>query len=138
MQQKWKIAAMLFAIAALNYGDRAAISSVYPLLRADLALSDVMLASIGSIFLWSYAVGSPIAGYLADRLSRTRILLVSLLAWSTVMALTGLVHSGVLLLAMRAFLGLAECAYLPASIALIADHHGPDTRATAGLRRARN
>src|ERR1700733_3134694 len=131
MQQKWKIAAMLFAIAALNYGDRAAISSVYPLLRADLALSDVMLASIGSIFLWSYAVGSPIAGYLADRLSRTRILLVSLLAWSTVMALTGLVHSGVLLLAMRAFLGLAECAYLPASIALIADHHGPDTRATA-------
>ena len=137
MQQKWKIAAMLFAIAALNYGDRAAITSVYPLLRSDLALSDVMLAGIGSAFLWSYAVGSPFAGYLADRLSRTRMLLISLVAWSTVMALTGLVHSGVLLLAMRVLLGLAECVYLPASIALIADHHGPDTRATAmGLQLA--
>jgi predicted MFS family arabinose efflux permease len=131
MQQKWKIAAMLFAIAALNYGDRAAVSSVFPLLRADLALSDVMLAGIGSVFLWSYAVGSPIAGYLADRLSRTRMLLISLVAWSTVMAMTGLVHSGTMLLGMRILLGLAECVYLPASVALIADHHGPDTRATA-------
>jgi sugar phosphate permease len=62
MQQKWKIAAMLFAIAALNYGDRTAFASVRPLLRADPALSDVMLAAIGSAFLWSYAVGSPVAG----------------------------------------------------------------------------
>jgi predicted MFS family arabinose efflux permease len=137
MQQKWKIAAMLCAIAALNYGDRAATASVYPLLRADLALSDLMLAGIGSAFLWSYAVGSPFAGYLADRLSRTRMLLISLITWSTVMALTGLVHSGTILLGMRVLLGLAECVYLPASIALIADHHGPDTRATAmGLQLA--
>jgi MFS transporter, Spinster family, sphingosine-1-phosphate transporter len=28
-------------------------------------------------------------------------------------------------------LGLAECMYLPAATALIADHHGPDTRGTA-------
>lgn len=122
---------MLFAIAALNYGDRAAIASVYPLLRADLALSDVMLAGIGSAFLWSYAVGSPIAGFLADRLSRTRMLLLSLIAWSIVMACTGLVHNGILLLIMRVLLGIAECAYLPTSIALIADYHDADTRATA-------
>ncbi len=94
----------------MNYGDRAAIASVFPLLRADLALSDVMLAGIGSAFLWSYAVGSPVAGYLADRLSRTRMLLFSLVAWSIVMALTGLVHNGALLLAMRVLLGIAECA----------------------------
>jgi len=125
MQQKWKIVAMLFVISILNYGNRAAIASVFPLLRADFSLSDVMLAGLGSAFLWSYAVGSPIAGYFADRFSRTRLLLFSLIAWSTVMVLTGLVHNEIVLLAMRVLLGIAECAYLPASVALIADHHGP-------------
>src|SRR5487761_1124602 len=98
MQKKWKIVAMLSVIGALNYGDRTAIASVFPLLRADLGLSDLMLAGIGSVFLWSYAVGSPVAGYLADRLSRTRMLLFSLVAWSVIMALTGFVYSGTVLL----------------------------------------
>jgi predicted MFS family arabinose efflux permease len=128
---KWKIAFTLFAIAALNYGDRTAISSVFPLLRADLGLSDVVLAGLGSAFLWSYAIGSPIAGYLADRLSRSRVVLFSLLAWSSVMLLTGFVHSAPILLFTRALLGLAECAYLPAATALIADHHDAKTRGAA-------
>ncbi len=131
MAPKWKIALMLFGIAALNYGDRTAISSVFPLLRADLGVSDVVMAAIGSVFLWSYACGSPIAGYLADRISRSKMVLFSLIAWSSVMFLTGFVHSTPLLLLTRALLGLAECAYLPASVALIAEHHGPDTRGTA-------
>jgi predicted MFS family arabinose efflux permease len=131
MPQKWKIALMLFMIAALNYGDRTAISSVFPLLRADLALSDVVMAGIGSVFLWSYAIGSPVAGYLADRLSRSRVVLFSLVAWSSVMLLTAFAQSSGFLLLTRALLGIAECAYLPAATALIADHHKPDTRGTA-------
>src|SRR5207248_5577221 len=116
---------------ALNYADRTAISSVFPLLRADLGISDLVIGAIGSVFLWSYAIGSPIAGYVADRMSRSRVVLFSLLAWSSVMFATGFVHSAPMLLVMRALLGIAECAYLPASIALIAEHHGPDTRGTA-------
>jgi MFS family permease len=131
MTRKWKITAMLFAIAALNYGDRAAIASVYPLLRADLTLSDVAVAVIGSAFLWSYAIGSPIAGYLADRKSRSKMVLGSLIAWSLVMASTGLAQNASQLIVMRLLLGIAECAFLPASIALIADHHSSETRATA-------
>ena len=128
---KWKIVFMLFGIAALNYGDRTAISAVLPLLRADLGLTDIVMAGIGSAFLWSYALGSPLAGYLADRMSRSRLVLFSLIAWSTVMLLTGFVHSAPVLILTRVFLGLAECAYLPASIALIADHHDAGTRGTA-------
>lgn len=131
MQQKWKILAMVSVIGALNYADRTAISSIFPLLRADLNLSDLVLTGIGSVFLWSYAIGSPVAGYLADRLSRTRMLLFSLVAWSVVMALTGFVHSGTVMLGTQVLLGLVECIYLPASVALIADHHGPETRGTA-------
>jgi len=137
MSRKWKITFTLFTVAALNYGDRTAISSVFPLLRADLHLSDTVLAAIGSTFLWAYALGSPIGGYLADRFSRRRMVLLSLIAWSVITLLTGFVHSAGALLFSRALLGLAECIYLPASYALIADHHGVETRGTAiGLQLA--
>jgi predicted MFS family arabinose efflux permease len=131
VKKKWKIAVMLAAIAALNFGDRTAIASVYPLLRSDLGLSDLMIAAVGSTFLWSYALGSPVAGYLADRLSRSRMTIFGLTAWSVVMLLTGFVHNPTMLLMTRVLLGFAECTFIPASTALIADHHGTETRATA-------
>lgn len=74
LSSKWRMVAVLLSIAGLNYADRTAISSVFPLIRRDLGMSDVALAATGSLFLWSYAIGSPFAGYLADRLSRSRLI----------------------------------------------------------------
>ena len=131
LEQKWQTVVVLFFVAGLNYADRTAISAVFPLVRADLALTDVALAAIGSVFLWAYAVGSPFAGYLADRLSRSRLVVLSLLGWSVATIATAFVHDLTAMLLTRVFLGIAECAYLPAAVALIADHHDSDTRATA-------
>ena len=131
MARKWKIAIVLFFVGAHNFADRSAVSAIFPILRHELGLSDLVLAGVGTVFLWSYAAGSPFAGILADKFPRTRLLQISLVAWSLIMVGTALVHSGRGLLAMRALLGLAECLYLPASFALLTDHHGPDTRATA-------
>jgi predicted MFS family arabinose efflux permease len=131
MDQKWKTVLVLFFVAGLNYADRTAISSVFPLVRADLGLSDVAMAAIGSLFLWAYAIGSPVGGYLADRVSRSRMVFWSLLCWSSATLLTAFVHSLNAMLTTRVLLGLSECAYLPAAVALIADHHDPKTRATA-------
>lgn len=128
---KWYLVGLLFLVGALNYGDRTAISSVFPLLRSDLHASDVGLGAIGTVFLWAYALASPFAGYLADRVSRSRTIVVSLAAWSAVTLATGLVTSLGQLLVTRLLLGLAEAAYLPAAIALIADYHSSRTRATA-------
>jgi MFS family permease len=127
----WQIVALLGLVACLNYADRTAISSVFPLLRSELGMSDMALAAIGSVFLWTYAIGSPFAGWLADRFSRSTIVVSSLAAWSVVTILTGVAANANQLLATRVLLGLAECAYLPAAIALIADHHSAATRATA-------
>jgi predicted MFS family arabinose efflux permease len=131
LETKWQTVALLFCIGAVNYGDRTAISAVFPLLRAELGTSDVALAAIGSAFLWSYSLASPVAGFFADRLSRSRIVVWSLIAWSLITAVTGLVPNVGSLLFTRVLLGLAECAYLPAAVALIADHHPTETRATA-------
>ncbi len=135
--RKWWLVALLFCAAALNYGDRTAITVVFPLLRRDLGMSDVALAATGTLFLWSYALVSPVVGYLGDRFSRTSLITASLFAWSAVTLLTTFVVSSPQLLAMRVALGAVEAAYMPAAVALLAAWHGPTTRATAmGLHSA--
>lgn len=128
---KWLLAALLFCVAAVNYADRTAISSVFPLLRAELGMSDVALAGVGSVFLWSYGLCSPAAGFLSARLRHSRMILASLAAWSLVMCVSGLVRNSTELLVARAVLGAAECCYIPAAVALLSAFHERESRATA-------
>jgi MFS family permease len=127
----WAIVFMLFAVACLNYADRTAISSVFPLLKSELGLSDIELAALGTAFLWTYAFCSPFSGMLADRYSRSRIIIISMVAWSAVTAATGFSRDAQDLIILRVLLGIAESAYLPAAIALIADQHPPGSRGAA-------
>jgi len=128
---RWQTVLILACVAGINYADRTSLSVVYPLLQADLHLSDLQLAAIGTLFLWSYAIGSLGAGVIADRLPRNRVILWSLVAWSLVTVLSGFARTANELLATRVLLGLAECFYLPAAIALIADHHPVASRGRA-------
>jgi MFS family permease len=128
---KWWLVALLVGVGAFNYCDRAAIASVLPLLRADLKMSDVELAGIGSCFLWAYGLASPLGGLLADRNSRSRLIVITLVAGSLLTLATGLVTSAHQLLVVRTLLGLVEAFYIPAAVALIADYHFSNTRAKA-------
>jgi predicted MFS family arabinose efflux permease len=131
LASRWRLVLLLACAAALNYADRAAYSSVLLPLRQELGLSDATLGLLGSLFLWSYALASPLAGVLADRFSRRTLVLVSLTAWSVVTAATGLADGVMTFALLRLALGVAESLYLPAAIALIADHHDTSTRGRA-------
>lgn len=130
-RDKWLVVALLFFVGVINYADRTSITAVYTLLKADLGFSDVGLGAIGSFFLWSYACVSPIAGHIGDRTNRAMALIWSLVAWSLVTLLTGLVTAQWQLLSMRVLLGVAESMYLPAAMALVAEYHASGTRAKA-------
>ena len=130
-QARWQAAGLLALGAAVNYGDRAAMSSALPALRDAFHLSNASLGLIGSVFLWSYAISSPVAGHLADRFTRNQIVVQSLACWSLIMALTGFSTGLAVLLLLRVALGFSESLYLPAAIALIGDHHPSQTRARA-------
>lgn len=123
--------AFLAVAASLNFADRAAMSAVLSSLRVDLALSDFALGMLGSFFLWSYALGSPWAGVMADRWPRGRMVVISLVGWSLATVLTGLATNFPTLLALRVGLGLSECLFFPAAFALIAQYHLPNSRAKA-------
>lgn len=121
----------LFFVSTVNYADRTSITALYALLKTDLGFTDVGLGALGSVFLWSYALSSPFSGFLGDRVSRGKLVLWSLAGWSLVTLITGLVATQWQLLGMRAALGLVEAMYLPAAMALVAEYHGAETRATA-------
>ncbi len=127
MTLPWRAAVYLACAAALNYADRTSLSSVFPLLQSELGMSDVQLAYVGSFFLWSYAFASPASGLVADRWPRHRVVVFSLAAWSLVTLLAALARNAQELLASRVLLGLAEAAYLPAAVGLLADHHASKT-----------
>lgn len=127
----WIVVALLWMVAALNYVDRQVVFALFPLLRAQLHLSDLQLGFLGTAFLWVYGIFSPVGGYLADRLNRRGVILFSIGVWSTVTLLVGVSRHYPQLVACQAMLGISEAFYLPAALALIADYHGPRTRSRA-------
>jgi MFS family permease len=127
----WLLVGLLWVVAFLNYIDRQVIFSLLPLVEKEFHLTGAELGFLSTVFLWVYGLASPCAGYVADRFGRVRVILVSLLIWSLVTWATGHARTYGELVAARALMGLSEACYLPAALALIADHHGERTRSLA-------
>lgn len=127
----WTLVALLWVVALLNYLDRQVIFSLFPPLQQEFKVSAAQLGLLSTFFLWVYGLVSPLGGFLADRYSRKKIIILSLAVWSAVTWLTGHVTSFNQLLGARALMGVSEACYIPAALALIADHHGERTRSLA-------
>jgi MFS family permease len=128
---KWLVVGILWFVCFFNYADRQAIFSVFPLIKSQLGLTDVQLGVVGAAFMWMYGLFGPLAGWLCDRLPRKTLVLGGLVVWSLVTALTAICHTYGQLVLCRALSGLGEAVYLPASMSLIGDYHGADTRSRA-------
>jgi len=128
---RWWVVVMLWFVCLFNYADRQAIFSVFPLLKSEMGLSDVQLGIVGASFMWVYALIGPMAGWLGDRLSRKALIVGGLIFWSVITAATALCGTYWQLVLVRALGGLGEAFYFPASMSLISDYHGKDTRSRA-------
>jgi MFS family permease len=116
----------------LNYTDRQVIFSIFPILKSELKFTDTQLGLTGSIFLWIYALCSPIAGQIGDRFSKRLLVVLSLVLWSGITFLTGWSNSAGMLLICRALIGVTESMFVPVAIALTASAHAPGTRCECG------
>ena len=127
----WTIVALLWVVGMLNYLDRQVVFSLFPPLKAEFRVSDTQLGLLSTAFLWIYGLFSLPGGYLADRFSRKGVIIFSLVIWSLVTWATAHAGSFSQLLGARALMGVSEACYLPAALALIANHHGERTRSLA-------
>ena len=130
-REKWVVLGMLWCVCLLNYADRQAISSLFPLLERDFGFTKVELGLIGSAFMWVYAFSSPIAGFAGDRLSRKGLILGGCLFWSLMTGVTGLCGRLWQFVAVRSIIGFGESVYFPSAVSMLGDYHGSRTRSTA-------
>jgi MFS family permease len=127
----WTTLALLWFAFALNYIDRQIVFSIFPALRSTLGFTDAQLGLAGSAFIWVYALTMPVGGMLADRWSRSRIVVVSLALWSVATIGSGFSHSFASFLFWRSTMGLTEALYFPAAVSLISLLHTGATRSKA-------
>lgn len=128
---KWWVVAMLWCICFFNYADRQAIFAVFPKLKEEFGFDKAELGLIGSAFMWVYAAGAPLAGYVCDRFRRKDLILGGCLFWSLITVTTSWCTRLWHFVTVRALEGFGETFYFPASMSLTSDYHSPKTRSRA-------
>jgi predicted MFS family arabinose efflux permease len=128
---EWQLVAFLWVCYVLNHADRQVVYSLFPALQKTFGYSNAVLGLTGALFLWIYGLCSPLAGIWGDSVSKSRLVVGSLIVWSTFTVLTGFSPNGSFLLGCRALLGVSESMFMPAAYALMAAAHGPATRSRA-------
>ncbi|MDZ3833607.1 MAG: MFS transporter [Sphingopyxis sp.] len=101
-------------------------------MKVDLGMSDVEVgfANVTANYL-TYGLLAIPAGLLADRYSRVRLMLLSLLLWTVGLIAVGAAPSFEAVVAGKLVLGAAMALSYPAIMSLFADYFAPDRRATA-------
>ncbi len=127
----WLCVGLLWFVAFLNYLDRNMLMTMHGSVKEAIPMTDAEFGLLTSCFLWVYGVLSPFAGFLADRFSRSQVIIGSLFAWSAITWITGHAQTFNQLLLARALMGVSEAFYIPAGMALIMDYHRGPTRSLA-------
>ena len=87
----WVVVALLWVVALLNYMDRQMLSTMQEAMKIDIVelTKAEAFGALMAVFLWIYGFMSPVAGIIADRLSRKWLIVGSLFVWSAVTFLMG-------------------------------------------------
>jgi len=126
--------AMLWTLALINffnYVDRQIVFPLFPLIKDEFLVSDLELGMLGTVFMLVHSLASLPLGYLADRVPRPRLIAFGVFFWSIMTLLCGFAPAFIVLLIMRACVGIGEASYAPAAAALISDNYPLEVRSRA-------
>jgi MFS transporter, Spinster family, sphingosine-1-phosphate transporter len=133
MRTAWLVVALLVPVALLNYLDRQLLAAMKTSIGISIPAlkDDANWGLLPALFKWSYAIFSPLGGYIADRFNKRWIIGGSLFVWSAVTIGTGNCSTYESMKVMRTLMGISEAFYIPAALALISDFHLGGTRSRA-------
>jgi len=131
MPYKWEVVLLLWLALFFNQADRQVFNVVLPSIRDDLGLTDANMGVVATVLLLVCGILVPTAGIVGDRFNKKKIIIASLLVWSSATLATGLSGSIWHLILLRSVAtGGGEAFYFPSASALIGESHDK-TRATA-------
>ena len=119
---QWRILALCFLITALDGLDTASIGFVAPMLTKTFAVTREALGPTLGAALIGYAVGSLIAGPLADRIGRRLLVIASVAMFGFWCLASGFAGSLTSLAVLRFLTGIGLGAAMPNATALMAEY----------------
>ncbi|WP_374598032.1 spinster family MFS transporter [Sphingosinicella sp.] len=132
LNSRWYVLLILTLVYTLNIADRFVLSTLIEPIKSEFALTDAEVGLLtGAVLAVFYVTAGIPLGFLADRINRKRMIVVSLTAWSLLTALCGATRSFMELLLARIGVGIGEAGGTPPSQSLLADRFHPRERAMA-------
>jgi MFS family permease len=128
---KYAVLLLLAGANTVNFIDRTIVNVVGQAIKEDLQISDLQLGLLGGLaFAMLYTLlGIPIAR-LAERHNRVNIIVICLVAWSTMTALCGVAASYIQMVLARIGVGIGEAGCSPSAHSIISDYFPAQQRAS--------
>jgi len=120
--------AVLTGVNMLNYIDRYIPAGALPLILAAFSVSDTKGGLLQSLFMFPYAIVSPLAGAMGDRRRRFGVAGAGVLIWSAATFASGLAPTFTILMIARVVIGIGEASYSVVTPPLLADYYPPGKR----------
>ncbi|WP_282075805.1 MFS transporter [Maribacter aquivivus] len=130
-KKRYNMLALIFGSVVINYLDRTNISVAAPAIKEALDLSSVQLGLIFSAFGWTYVALQIPGGIVVDKIGARLLYGLMLFFWSISTLLQGFVNSFIVLLGLRASIGIFEAPAYPANNAIVTKWFPENERASA-------
>ncbi len=128
----WIVFVLAFGLLLSDYMSRQVLSAVFPLLKAEWALSDTDLATLSSIVALMVGLLTLPLSLFADRWGRVRSLVLMAVLWSVATLLCAVVTNFEQMLGVRFLVGVGEAAYGSVGIAVVLGVFAPRRHAALG------
>jgi MFS family permease len=119
----------LTGLNGLNYLDRYVAAATLPLILTGLGITDAQGGLLQSLFIVSYSLVCPLAGWVGDRQPRLRLAAAGVFVWSAATVASGLAPTYAWLLLARAVIGAGEASYAVVTPSLLSDCYAAERRA---------
>ena len=112
---EWRAIALLTLASGLLGLDRFIVNPLFPAMMRDLSLDYQDLGNMGAVLAVTWGLCALLMGRVSDRVGRRRVIVPSIVVFSVLVGATGLVGGIASLLVVRAIMGVAEGACVPAA-----------------------
>ncbi len=110
---------LLFLLYLFDQADRYVVTSLFPFLKAEWALTDTQLGLLVAAIYWSLLIFVLPTSLLIDRWSRKHIIGIMAVLWSLAAAASAFTRNFGQLFATRTAIGVGEAGYAPGGVAMI-------------------
>lgn len=115
-------------VSLVDHLDISVARGLLPILQDEWDLSDFQLGLIPTVFVFVSVLATVPAGYIADRVRRTRLIGWTLVSWSGLTLLSATALNYAHLLVARAVMGIGQAVDDPASTSYLGDSYPPAQR----------